>query len=708
MNANTNETVITCKHCGAVVEGEPAMHHGDTYCEDCAELLGYVKCDECGEWFDPDCDELVEYDGFTYCEDCARDRGLEKCDECGDWHPERDFTTVYGNWRIGDINVCQSCLNEMLENEQAFYCEDCGDYYQSRANDSYYTASGSTICESCRNDHYAYCCDCNELFDVDYLEWNDNDDCYYCENCADRHRSCVHDYGFRPHPVFHGIFGKYRPTYGDPITIGFELEVDDGDDEAGCAQEIMDNFDEDTLYLKHDSSVTFEIVTHPHTLEAYRKEFDLETLCEIPPRYGFSSHNCGTCGLHMHVGRDQLGETYEDRGTTIAKVVLLMYRHWPSLMKFSRRRESDLSRWANRPDFSFNPRIKYTDDKLKELVKSYYSTRGRYQALNLENRGTIEFRLWRGSLKPSTIDATLQLTSNIVMYAMTHTFEDVAKSVWTDITQYELCENLDNYLEERRLTLGEEPFNIPYNNEVTPDPERANPAPDGAKFRIGDRVRFTSTRDGFYLSASATGHTGTVVYIDKGAGSAFGDVFRYAVLLDEPIPGAHSCNGHVDGDRGYYGLDQHLELVQEAPHTGTFYVGDRVRIDRGSSLVGRTGTIRFINGEAAAVEVDNFISGHDCDGHTPLGSGWWVFPEEMTHLTDEITHPADDDNFRVGDRVTCTTFGRNCFGTIVVVDTDGMYGIRFDDANGLFHDLHGRCEDHHGWWASASALRHAA
>ena len=701
-NTNTSETVITCKHCGCVIEGEPAMHHGDTYCEDCVELLGYEKCDACGEWFDPDCDEMIEYDGLNLCEDCARDRGLEKCENCGEWHQNRDFVTVYGSGRISDLAVCQSCLEDMLEREEAFYCDDCCDYYQSRANDEYCTADGSTICESCRNDHYAYCEDCEELYHVDDCVWNDNDDCYYCENCADRHRSCIHDYGFKPRPVFHGIFGKYRPTYGDPLTIGFELEVDDGNDEDGCAQEIMDNFDEDTLYLKHDSSVTFEIVTHPHTLEAYRKEFDLETLCAIPPRYDFSSHNCGTCGLHMHVGRDQLGATSEDKETTIAKVALLMYRHWPSLVKFSRRRESDLSRWANRPDLSFNPRVKYTDDKLKELVRSYYSCRGRYQALNLENRGTIEFRLWRGTLKPGTVDATLQLTSNIVMYAMTHTFEDVAKSAWTDITQYELCENLDNYLEERSLTLGEEPFNIPYNNEVTPEPARTNPSPDGAKFHIGDRVRFNGNRDDFFISPAAEGLTGTVVYIDKGAGSAFGDVFRYAILLDEPFPGAHGCHGHVEGYRGYYGLDQHLELVQEAPHTGTFYVGDRVRLRVTTGLDGRTGTIRYVEGAAAAVEVDNFTTGHDCDGHVTLGAGWWVFPDEMTHLSDE-----DENDFRVGDRVICAFGSSDLLGTVINA-SHGLLGVRFDERSSSFHDLDGLCEDGYGWWAFPNMLRHVA
>ena len=278
----------------------------------------------------------------------------------------------------------------------------------------------------------------------------------------------------------------------------------------------------------------------------------------------------------------------------------------------------------------------------------------------------------------------------------------MAKSAWTDITQYELCENLDNYLEERSLTLGEEPFNIPYNNEVTPEPARTNPSPDGAKFHIGDRVRFNGNRDDFFISPAAEGLTGTVVYIDKGAGSAFGDVFRYAILLDEPFPGAHGCHGHVEGYRGYYGLDQHLELVQEAPHTGTFYVGDRVRLRVTTGLDGRTGTIRYVEGAAAAVEVDNFTTGHDCDGHVTLGAGWWVFPDEMTHLSDE-----DENDFRVGDRVICAFGSSDLLGTVINA-SHGLLGVRFDERSSSFHDLDGLCEDGYGWWAFPNMLRHVA
>ena len=61
-----------------------------------------------------------------------------------------------------------------------------------------------------------------------------------------------------------------------------------------------------------------------------------------------------------------------------------MEHHWLELVKFSRRTENSLNRWAAR--FGYEPTPKAILDK----AKSYY---GRYYAVNLCNRHTIEFRL---------------------------------------------------------------------------------------------------------------------------------------------------------------------------------------------------------------------------------------------------------------------------------------------------------------------------
>ena len=622
MNANE---IITCAECGAIIEGEVRYGSADQpLCPDCIERLGLVKCDHCDRYVDPDC--TIEYEGITICEDCRDNAGLVQCSECGGWHDPCDITHVYAGWRYTDLDLCESCLDDMIEQDRVFYCEDCEDYYLSRAFDSYETAYGTTICEGCRSDHYYYCEDCGRLFTEDDIVWNEDEEEYYCEHCAENHHARIHDYGFRPHPVFHGV--NHTPRFGDPITIGFELEVDDGDDEHSCAEDIMSAFDEDTLYLKHDSSVTFEIVTHPHTLDSYLNEFDLDKLCEIPGRYGFSSHNCGTCGLHMHVGRAQLGDCADSQFVTISKIALLMYRHWDSLVKFSRRRQEQLDHWAHAPAFKFNKYTTYTDDKLVSLVQSTYSCLGRYQALNLENRGTIEFRLWRGTLVADTIRATLQLTHNIVRYCMEHTFEDVANCSWPDVTGFETYEALDKYLAARGLVYGEEPKEIPYNNQ----PVRAD---DDTTFgwRIGDRVRIVRGDD--LVNAGMVGATGTVVTREH---TLYGDN-KYLLRIDlDSCPRArnlaHYANGRMPDHDGYWVYETSAELIDEsAAARDGFRVGDRVcMVDTSQNPYGHVGTIVMYNGEHdIAVRFDDFERGHDLGEDDGTSNGWWCCAEQLTH-----------------------------------------------------------------------------
>ena len=635
MNTNESTSIITCDECGAIIEGEVCeTGSGETLCLECAERLGLIRCDRCGKWYDPSEEDMAEYDDQFFCEDCAHDLSLTQCDECGEWYRERDLAFVNGGWRRGDYYLCESCLETALEREDVFFCDDCNEYYRSDEHNMYYTHDGSTVCGSCRADHYGLCEDCGELFYTDDLVWNDDDDCAYCESCNENHQhySGIHDYGYRPAPVFHGI--NHTPRFGDPLTIGFELEVDNGDDEDACAEAITDAFDDDTLYLKDDGSVSFEIVTHPHTLKAYMTELDLDELCSIPGEYGFSSHTAGTCGLHMHVGRAQLGDTRDDQFKVISRIVLLMYRHWDSLVKFSRRRDSQLDRWARKPQLSFDTNnVRYDEDKLESAVRSYYSCIGRYQALNLEPRGTIEFRLWRGSLNPNTVRATLQLTHNIVRYCMEHTFEDVVNSKWTDITGYETIPALDAYLVERDLVDGYAVNSIPYNNDVV----IPTPTEDDllyTKYRVGDKVEIVNS-DGTLVHPTMVGVRGTIGDIrNHGRNDT-----RCLILVDLDSANIiqsthlHSANGRAPEHNGYWAYEGNLAFTEDVQELNSFRVGDRVRLSNEHDLPGlRMGTVAIITDGDIGVRFDGFSAGHGLGLDSYDHSGWWVFPEDLVHV----------------------------------------------------------------------------
>ena len=80
-------------------------------------------------------------------------------------------------------------------------------------------------------------------------------------------------------------------------------------------------------------------------------------------------------------------------------------------MKFSRRTQRQLERWAARYGFKEQPM-----EILDHAKKGYHG--GRYTCVNLQNRDTIEFHMFRGTLKYNTLIATLQLVDRICNVAL--------------------------------------------------------------------------------------------------------------------------------------------------------------------------------------------------------------------------------------------------------------------------------------------------
>lgn len=121
-------------------------------------------------------------------------------------------------------------------------------------------------------------------------------------------------------------------------------------------------------------------------------------------------------------------------------------------MKFSRRTQSQLNRWASRYGLKEQPR-----DILDHAKGGSHA--GRYTCINLQNQDTIEFRIFRGTLKYTTLIATLQLLDRICDVAISYSDKEIKGLAWTtfvsDITQQDAPE-LVQYLKERRLYVNEQ------------------------------------------------------------------------------------------------------------------------------------------------------------------------------------------------------------------------------------------------------------
>lgn len=204
------------------------------------------------------------------------------------------------------------------------------------------------------------------------------------------------------------------------------------------------------IYCKHDGSLDdgIEIVTHPMTLTYHQQEMPWGKVLEKARELGYLSHQAGTCGLHVHVNRTAFGQTVREQEACIARVLFFVEKFWEELLLFSRRTQRQMNRWAARYGYKDIPK-----EILDHVKKGDHQ--GRYTAVNLENTATIEFRMFRGTLKLNTLLATLQMVDRICDVAISLSDEELRAMAWptfvTGCTQPELV----HYLKERRLYVNE-------------------------------------------------------------------------------------------------------------------------------------------------------------------------------------------------------------------------------------------------------------
>ena len=228
-----------------------------------------------------------------------------------------------------------------------------------------------------------------------------------------------------------------------------ELEIDGACKDEDYAEEILDIANEDVehVYIKSDGSLEdgMEIVTHPMSLECH-KDFCWCSVMKRAVYLGYRSHQTSTCGLHVHVNRNSFGLDREEQDEVISRILYFVEHHWNEMLKFSRRSEYAMNRWAARYGYESSP--KAIMDKAK---KSY----GRYVAVNLCNYHTIEFRLFRGTLKYNTLIATLELVNKICELAVLMDDDGISKISWSEFVAGIKEPELIQYLKERNLYINE-------------------------------------------------------------------------------------------------------------------------------------------------------------------------------------------------------------------------------------------------------------
>ena len=162
--------------------------------------------------------------------------------------------------------ICSDCLEE-----HTTICDCCG----SRIwRDDAYSDENTTVCTNCYEEHYTRCSCCDALLYEDEAYYSNGD--AYCRDCYEEEREdsdLIHDYSYKPNPIFYGDGNRY---------FGIELEIDEVGKDDDYAEELLDiaNMHEDLLYIKTDGYLDdgMELVSHPCTLDYHCNEFPWEDI----------------------------------------------------------------------------------------------------------------------------------------------------------------------------------------------------------------------------------------------------------------------------------------------------------------------------------------------------------------------------------------------------------------------------------------------
>ena len=326
-----------------------------------------------------------------------------KCKGCHTNSPTTDIESIKTT-RKGESTApyCPSCASTKIKK-----CKNCDGLYPK----THMETDGKTrVCNDCFKDDYFRCPCCSMIRPDTDARKKDNGEqsCTTCEAPMHELKSPLILEKNEPiPPKFHGDKdGRY---------LGVELETLVGSKSPrwvhDVAKETLDSlngpvaggrprskYDTPFAYLKKDASLdasvergegkgNFEIISHPATLDYHKKQW--EKFLSKPPK-GLLKGGKGSdgWGFHVHVDRSQLSEDQ------IGKMLLFINSstNAPFIEHMAGR---DPGEWGK-----LDPNKTVADAKKKN--------KDRFEALNLQGKHTVEFRIFKGTLDKKTFFSRLE------------------------------------------------------------------------------------------------------------------------------------------------------------------------------------------------------------------------------------------------------------------------------------------------------------
>lgn len=265
----------------------------------------------------------------------------------------------------------------------------------------------------------------------------------------------VHDYSYRPSIVFYHAFnesvsgsrravlsplgqrGVLSPASYDGVSavqepyFGFELEMtrNHSNMTVDDAARYMYGKTSEFAYMKWDGSVErgFELVTQPHTLEAYNNRTELWSAIEHLRQCGWRSWNSqSSCGLHIHINN----ASFSSVGHAM-RFLMFVYKNREPLVRFAGRDSHyarfDFDQFVQREyhvGWNDDGSAKYAVGTVADVVKKKQTNDSRYLAVNCQNTHTYELRFFRGNMNTNAVRACLEFVAALHEYTENLTSHD--------------------------------------------------------------------------------------------------------------------------------------------------------------------------------------------------------------------------------------------------------------------------------------------
>jgi len=301
-----------------------------------------------------------------------------------------------------------------------------------------------------------------------------------CNNCLSN-SAHVMSYGDKPSPLFHRVNNRRidkppllssrdyaRKTDGKRQYLdhfGVEVETDskrNSDDSIKHTDNKLASLvhiigrgsttKEQLLYCKEDSTCFVEIVSHPFSWNYWLKygQEVFKTLFLKLRENNLAGYDTHDSGMHIHASRKAIGSL------NLVKIMHLIHNddNYQFILEISQRNRERLHDWG---------RVGLDGDSwanlssLCSMVDYAQNTIGRSVAVNLHNRATVEFRIFRGTLNYNTFCKNLEFVKSVIDWsrctsldtAKHHSLESYLAHLKKHANNYE---NLCFFLAKRNYT----------------------------------------------------------------------------------------------------------------------------------------------------------------------------------------------------------------------------------------------------------------